>query len=250
MDKKLDHEFFLKIDEEREQKKRKAYFNGYKNFAHLEEIATKTSLKISVLASKFYADEDFNFYSNAYLKENLMVFAVALEALQKSGIKTIHYLEVGVNKGLSSLAVHLLCEQLGLACKIRGVDPYYEDGYVEGVARTINKKTKEQTLTFLRENNVQFSLVEKTSNAAFLDLIRCDDRFDLIYIDGRHELLFPLVDVGSYINLLIKNGIFLIDDYFWRDVFQIKHLFDLYAEPICESWKIAAFQVHLNPEIF
>ena len=86
MDKKLDHEFFLKIDEEREQKKRKAYFNGYKNFAHLEEIATKTSLKISVLASKFYADEDFNFYSNAYLKENLMVFAVALEALQKSGI--------------------------------------------------------------------------------------------------------------------------------------------------------------------
>lgn len=249
MKKKWDDEFFQIIDAERQTKKDNAFFDSYIKFIHLSDIATSISLELKELGRGFYHEEDFNFYSNAYLKENIIVFAAAIEFIGKK-FGQIKYLEVGVNKGISSLAVHLLAREMNFQCTIVGVDPYFEEGYVEGVKRDINKATRDKTLKFLGDNGVNFDLIESTSNAAFLNFIRSESSFNLIYIDGCHEKLFPLVDVGSYVNLLEKDGIFMIDDYFWRDVYQIKHLFDRYAERLCESWKIAAYKVHPENHIF
>lgn len=249
MNKGWDDEFFREIDAERQIKKDNSFFDSHSKFAHLSDIAASVALDLEKLGGRFYCEEDFNFYSNAYLIENVMAFAAVIESVGKK-FSQIKYLEVGVNKGMSSLAVHLLARKMNFEYKIIGVDPYFEDGYVEGVKRNINKTTRDKALRFLGENGVKFELVEKTSSAAFIDFIRSQSLFNCIYIDGCHEKLFPLIDIGSYVNLLERNGIFMIDDYFWRDVFQVKHLFDRYAERLCESWKIAAYKIHPENPIF
>lgn len=250
MNDQWNEDFFKIIDIEREKKKKLRYFDSYEKFSHLKKITEKMEIHIGKIANKFYTNEDFNFYSNAYLSENLIVFAASINKLKENNQSIIKYLEIGVNKGISSLAIQLLCNEMDIDCEIIGIDPYFEDGYIEGVSRNINKTTKNQTLDFLKQNSVNFKLIEKTSNNAFLDLIHLHEKYNMIYIDGRHEMLFPLVDIGSYINLLSKNGFILIDDYYWRDVFQIKNLFDLYAKKLCESWKIASYQVHSKNSIF
>jgi predicted O-methyltransferase YrrM len=94
----------------------------------------------------------------------------------------------------------------------------------------------------LAQAGVAFEFIEASSRKAFRSLVREDRTFELIYIDGRHERLFPLADAGSYLSLLSPGGVYMLDDYFWRDVFQIKHLFDKHASKLCESWKIAAYR--------
>jgi predicted O-methyltransferase YrrM len=230
---------FASLDKEREAKKQ-AGWAGLSPDPDRLALCRQLSQDIAAQAQAFYGDEDFNFYSNAYLPENLYVFATTLAGQPKD--QPVRYLEVGVNKGLSSLAVARLGEALGIEVTITGVDPYFAEGYVEGALRKIDKVTRDRTLAFLQQAGAKFELIEATSRGAFQALLREGRTFDLIYIDGRHEHLFPLVDVGSYINLLPPDGALLIDDYFWKDVFQIKHLFDKHAAKVCESWKIAAYR--------
>lgn len=235
---------FTSLDKEREQKKIAGWLNASPEADHLA-LCTQVSREIADLGQAFYHDEDFNFYSNAYLPENLYVFLTALRRERRS-TDPLRYLEIGVNKGISALAIAKLAKALSIDVTLTGVDPYFTEGYTEGVLRRIDKETRDKTLAFLDGAGVTLELIEASSRDAFPPLIRAHREFDVIYVDGRHERLFPLVDIGSYITLIPPGGVLLIDDYFWRDVFQLKHLFDKHAVKLVESWKIGAYLV--SPE--
>jgi predicted O-methyltransferase YrrM len=230
---------FASLDKEREAKKRA----GWVGCPDPERLAMCRTLsqELAKLGDAFYGEQDFNYYSNAYLPENLYVFATALAEPAKTR-RPSRYLEIGVNRGISALAVWKIAEALGCEVQVTGVDPYFTDGYVEGVLRRIDKTTRDRTLQFLAQAGVAFEFIEASSRKAFRSLVREDRTFELIYIDGRHERLFPLADAGSYLSLLSPGGVYMLDDYFWRDVFQIKHLFDKHDSKLCESWKIAAYR--------
>lgn len=249
----IDDEQFLRIDLERKRKKseRYLYSTKIKSLNNSLLFCKELSIQIQKEAQSYYTEEDFNFYSNSFLPENIVIFYESIMLQNKLKLKKgISYLEIGINKGISLFANAIIAKHYKVKLCLTGIDPYFKDGYIEGELRQINKNTKNKMLGFLSEHNIQINHIEKTSREAFKELLCDNKKFDIIYIDGAHEKLFPLVDIGSYINLLNKGGIILIDDYFWRDVYSIKCLLDKYAIPLMESWKIAAYQLNTKNPIF
>ena len=77
--------------------------------------------------------------------------------------------------------------------------------------------------------------------------IKCTKQpFDLIYIDGSHEGLEPLKDLGFSLELINENGIIMLDDPHWPDVNTIKELCERHYKKITESWKVAAYVPYMK----
>jgi hypothetical protein len=214
----------------------------------LEAASEQARTSVEQHARGVYGDS-WHFYSGALRREVVRSFELSIRAARKSASK-VAFLEIGSCQGVSmSLVGAILRSQdaLGTLCSI---DPYYEGGYLEGGSgpwRTdfqidVNKTTRDLALKLYGQQNLPVELLEMTSQVGLSRLIREDRRFSLIYIDGSHEHLNPMIDFGLSRVLLAPGGVVMLDDHHWPDVVPVREMCKKHMKPVTESWKIAAFQ--------
>ena len=84
--------------------------------------------------------------------------------------------------------------------------------------------------------------MEATSRVALPSLLTLGERFDLIYVDGSHEGLDPLMDLAFGLELLRDDGIIVIDDVYWDDIDPLRRILDRRLQPIVRDSKLAAYR--------
>jgi predicted O-methyltransferase YrrM len=197
---------------------------------------------------------DWNYYSNAIRRE---VVAVFLESIAATPPGPIDFLEIGSACGLSMSLVGTLLKNMNRLGSLVSIDPYFDDGYIEGEGspmRIIQRvRINAGTLPKARELYSRLGLnvehLRAPSGPGLKQLVLNDRRFDLIYVDGSHERLNPLIDFGVASLLLRPGGIILVDDHRWRDVTPVKLLCDAHAERIAQCWKVAAYRLPIENRI-
>lgn len=200
--------------------------------------------------------EQWNYYSNALRREVTHGFHHCLQTLSET-FPEIKFLEIGSCQGLSMSVIGVMAKALVERLILVSIDPYFDTGYAEGEGSpmfslsgktesppiNINKNTKASALKLYENLGLCVALIEKVSCDGLSDLIKAEQRFNLIYIDGSHEGLNPVTDFGMSMALIENGGIIILDDHFWRDVHPLKQLADLHCEKIYETWKIAAYRI-------
>jgi hypothetical protein len=208
--------------------------------------------RVGDAARAIYGD-NWNFYSDALRPEIVEGFGRTVDAFRNhNGV--VDYLEIGSCQGLSLSLISLLLREQGKLGRVVSLDPYFEHGYDEGETGPyesrlhvpIDKSTKSSAFRLYGDVGVEVELVESVSIEGLRTLIRADRRFDLIYIDGSHERLWPATDFGMCCALLRRNGIIILDDHLWPDVEPIRQLCDKHAEVIQTTWKTASYRINLE----
>jgi len=194
-----------------------------------------------------------NYYSNALRREVVAAFeACVVEATKR--FRQVNYLEIGSAQGCSMALVGWLLRAHGRLGRLVSVDPYFEQGYQEGARGVfgtcklvqIDKKARSRAIELYEAIGLDVRVIEKTSFEALPELLRERAKFQLVYIDGSHERLAPLVDFGLSALLLRRRGIVLLDDHHWPDVKAVRKLCDLHCGLVHKCWKIAAYSVELQ----
>lgn len=204
-------------------------------------------------ARKIYG-EDWNFYSNTLRPEVIDVFEKAIQAVSIEKNKPLAYLEIGSCQGVSMAVMGVLLKLYGKPSRLLSMDPYFEGGYVEGQRAPVpdrkriwvDKKTRDGAFRLYRSLDLDVRLIEKPSAEGLCELVRAEEKFDLVYIDGNHERLNPAVDFGLSCTLLNKGGVLMLDDYLWPDVHAVKKICDRHSEKICQTWKTAVYRIRLD----
>lgn len=225
-----------------------------RNYDHLQltELAQDCILRVQDSAEKIYG-KNWNYYSNALRREVAYVFERSVIELGKS-FGAVDYLEIGSAQGLSMAVIGLMLKERGLLNRLVSLDPYYESGYKEGARSVweklltidINKKTKENAQGLYSQLGLKVEQIEAKSLIGLKRLIRQDELFHLVYIDGSHEFINPAIDFGLSCAVTRENGIIMLDDHFWPDVRVIKELCDRHCVKVEESWKVAAYKMAVS----
>jgi hypothetical protein len=194
----------------------------------------------------------WNYYSDALRVEIVRGFFASLNAFP-AGDGGLDYLEIGSCQGLSMSVVGLLLRGSGRLGTLTSIDPYFEGGYIEGehgpylnpLQVAVNKTTRDSACRLYRTLELEVELRETTSLNGLVALIAEGRKFDVVYIDGAHEALWPVVDFGLSVAVLRENGVIILDDHMWPDVEPLKTLCDQYATKVQETWKTASYRVCL-----
>ena len=213
----------------------------------LSEVAADSISLVCEKAKSIYG-EGWNYYSNALRMEVAKGFDLAIERL--SNRKT-NYLEIGSCQGLSMGLIGTILKKKSLISSLVSIDPYFENGYIEGkhgpwredLNIRVDKSTKIQAETLYRNLQLPVRIIEKKSHEGLRYLIREDKKFDLVYIDGSHEGLNPIIDFGLCMGLVSEDASIILDDHYWPDVQVLKKLCDSFLEKEYESWKIAIYRI-------
>ena len=224
--------------------------NGDQSIYQLSEH-TKTSMGIVRKASQEINQNNWNYYSSALSAAAAYVFEQSIRCLN-ADYTNLKYLEIGSCQGLSMSLVALILKQHSAPQQLLSLDPYYQDEYVEGAngiwgldqTVTVNKQTRDRAFDLYNALGLPVELIEEPSSVGLRKLIQENMRFHLIYIDGSHEGMDPLRDLGLAFEVIEPGGIIMLDDHSWPDVRQVKELCDQHCEKICESWKIAAYRIN------
>lgn len=192
----------------------------------------------------------WNFYSNALRREVVHTFELAVEELSQKFTK-INYLEIGSAQGLSMSLIGSLLRGQSVLGRLVSADPYFDQGYREGkhgvwgrdVHVKMDKSARERAKSLYRAMDLDVELVEAISTEALRLLIQGGNQFHLIYIDGSHEGLDPMVDFGLSAALLHPEGVIMLDDHHWPNVYAVKDLCDQHCVKVYESWKVAAYKL-------
>jgi len=216
-----------------------------KDYSQLPLLASteQSILRIREAAESIYGIS-WNFYSDALRREIVHVFETCVKRLSSSH-QTINYLEIGSCQGLSmSLMAHLIGNANALG-KLVSIDPYFSEGYVEQNNQVaIDKTTRENAHRLYKSLQLDVEHIEDVSSVGLRSLVCGNQRFHLIYIDGAHEGMNPLRDLGLSLELIAENGIIMLDDHrTYPDVKGLKDLCDRHFEKVAECWKIAAYDV-------
>jgi predicted O-methyltransferase YrrM len=217
----------------------------------------QTSMELVQQSTIEIYGEEWNYYSNALRREVTHGFYQCLTTLATT-FQEFQFLEIGSCQGLSMGIIGTMAKALFEKTTLVSVDPYFEDGYIEGTGSpmfnltgktegdriNVNKSTKARALKLYETLGLSVDLIEKISSQGVIDLLKADQQFNLIYIDGSHECLNPITDFGLSLALIKNGGIIILDDHFWRDVNPLKQLADLHCEKIYETWKIAAYRIN------
>jgi predicted O-methyltransferase YrrM len=190
--------------------------------------------------------ETWNHYSDALRPEIALGFIKTLNAITA---QPASYLEIGSNRGLSMAFIAMLLRNRGQLGRLVSIDPYFDSGYSEGALGPyqagqhvqIDQTTKVGALRLYGALDLKVELMEQTSEVALKELVKKDEHFDLIYIDGYHEQLVPTVDFGLSYAVLSKPGVIILDDHLWPDVLPLKMLCDKHATRVQETWKTASY---------
>jgi len=216
----------------------------------LDESTEKIATNLKNKANTIYG-ESWDYYSGALARENIKAFEEAFSAANP-GNGRFKYLEIGSNQGISMSLVGLIAKSVVNDLELISVDPYYEEGYREGQGSifgtgdkhvNITKNIRDSAFQLYRSIDLDVRLIEKPSTEGLKELVRNYEECNLIYIDGFHEKLQPVIDFGLSSALLQSGGVVMIDDHYWEAVSPIKKLCDKYCMKIYESWKIAVYKV-------
>ena len=120
--------------------------------------------------------------------------------------KEFDYLEIGSFEGNSAM---FILENF-LHAKISCVDPWSQ--FTKGHENLSIKEIEENFDNNLKDYQGRFIKFKKESNQFFLDNTK---EFDLIYVDGLHHAKNVFEDCSEAWNILKKEGVMIIDDYFW-----------------------------------
>jgi predicted O-methyltransferase YrrM len=215
-----------------------------RDFSHikLSDSAINVRTRAVTFAKKIHGDR-WDHSSFASRTENLYVLEQAVAAINAPNPA---YLEIGSALGMSMSIVGSL---LPKGSRLVSIDPYFETGYLEGGRgpyeqqgrNLITKHTKSDAQRLYEILGLDVSLFEVVSSEGLRQLILKGESFDLIYIDGVHEGLQPVIDFGLSLVLLKPNGVIMLDDHRWPDVRPVKELCDDHAVKIAESWKVVAY---------
>lgn len=207
------------------------------------------SVRTTVLAAvdAIYGDS-WNYASDALRPEIAEGFVRTIDAVAQTN-QPVQYLEIGSCQGVSmSLIAGLLHDRSALGSLV-SIDPYFETGYFEtnpygiGQQMAVTKNTKACAMRLYAQLGLNVEIIERTSRDGLIELIRNARTFDLVYIDGSHEQLWPAIDFGLCNAVLRSNGVLILDDHMWPDVQPIKHLCDKHAVKIQETWKTASYRL-------
>lgn len=194
---------------------------------------TEESIHCVEIAAKSVYGDNWNFYSNALRREVVKVFESCVQRLSASN-QAIDYCEIGSCQGLSMSIFARLLKDADALGRLVSIDPYFSEGYVEGLLGIwkknneiiINIKTKENAYKLYNLLQIEVEHIEEISSVGLKKMVCENQRFNLIYIDGSHEGMNPLKDLGFSLDLIVKNGIIVLDDHHWQDVKVIKDLLD------------------------
>jgi len=215
----------------------------------LNERDERVRTKVQAAAAAIYGDS-WNYYSDALRPEIAEGFVRTIDAVSQTN-QPVRYLEIGSCQGLSmSLIAGLLHDRNALGSLV-SIDPYFETGYIEGGSGpyakaeqvAVTKNTKACAMRLYAQLGLNVEIIERTSADGLIELIRNARTFDLVYIDGSHEQLWPAIDFGLCNAILRSNGVLILDDHMWPDVQPIKHLCDKHAAKIQETWKTASYRL-------
>ncbi|MDZ4814533.1 MAG: class I SAM-dependent methyltransferase [Pseudomonadota bacterium] len=190
----------------------------------------------------------WNYYSDALRPEIVQGFIASIDALP-SDVAKIDYLEIGSCQGLSMALIGGLLQARGRLGSLTSVDPYFEKGYVENspyevsIQVGVDKSTKERAVALYARLSLPVKIIEQTSLDGLRMLIGAGQRFQLVYIDGVHESLWPMVDFGLSCAVIVNGGVLILDDHLWPDVRPIKLLCDTHAKKVQETWKTASYRI-------
>jgi predicted O-methyltransferase YrrM len=215
----------------------------------LRERDERIRTTVQAAAAAIYGDS-WNYYSDALRPEIAEGFVRTVDAVAQTN-QSVQYLEIGSCQGLSmSLIAGLLRDRSALGSLV-SIDPYFETGYVEGEIGpykkaervAVTKNTKACAMRLYAQLGLNVEIIECTSGDGLIELIRNARTFDLVYIDGSHEQLWPAIDFGLCKAVLCSNGVVILDDHMWPDVQPIKQLCDKHAIKIQETWKTASYRL-------
>ncbi len=148
-------------------------------------------------------------FTNDYFSGNLHNFQTIKKYLG-SGRKDLDILEIGCHEGRSTTWIidNLLdCKDSELTC----IDPYLLDDETTPVHEDTQKIFMSNVSKSKYPQKVIFH--NSTSHDILPRLIRDDQSYDFIYVDGSHLAADVLFDAVNSWQLLKKTGIILFDDY-------------------------------------
>jgi hypothetical protein len=117
------------------------------------------------------------------------------------------------------------------------VDPFYKSGTVKGItSKFVDEEVKKKFLyNISNSTNSDKIIFHNTTSDKFFVLNT--KTFNLIYIDGCHELGYIERDMTNSFNCLCKNGIMWMDDYCGGDG-KIKLFMDKWLDTYKSKFKL------------
>jgi predicted O-methyltransferase YrrM len=191
----------------------------------------------------------WNYYSGSLSREIVKTFESSVLNLIPH-FQSVNFLEIGSNQGISMSVIARMLKSQGVLGKLVSIDPYFENGYVEGLRSPwkrkdkikVDKSNKVRAFELYKSLDIDVELLETISVDALVQLIKDGRKFHLIYIDALHEGLNPMIDFVLSSVLLHPNGILMLDDYHWPDVAVVKSLCDNHYIKIHECWRTVAYK--------
>jgi hypothetical protein len=215
----------------------------------LDPVSIEASRRVEEHARAIYGDA-WDFYSGALRREVVRSFELSVAAARQVADR-VNFLEIGSSQGVSMGLIGSMLHAHGAAGALTSLDPYFENGYEEGGKGPwgvdfhigIDKRTRHAALRLYQSLDLQVELIEETSLNGLARLIRQRRTYDLIYIDGSHEGLNPVVDFGLSRALASPGAIIVLDDPYWPDIVPLRELCGKHLKTVAKCWKIAAFQL-------
>jgi predicted O-methyltransferase YrrM len=223
----------------------------------LDDTSEDIVRTVRTCAEKIHKDNNlgWNYYSNALRREVVETFAKSVLAVTGLFGK-VNYLEIGSAQGLSMSLIGLMLKAKDKLSQLTSIDPYFDAGYREGSSGPWNKEyqvkitklTKQYAFDLYQSLKIDVELLEVPSSEGLRSLLKANRKYHIIYIDGSHEYLNPIIDFGLSCALLHTGGIIMLDDHHWPDVQVIKSLCDKHCKKIHECWKVASYTIEKDNE--
>lgn len=214
-----------------------------------------TALMIDKVAAEVIGD-NHETYSGATAAEVASGFGVCIDHLANQ--KRIDYLEIGSAKGKSMGFIGSYCQHKKIEFKGVSVDPYFEEAYIEGADQPdnylgarrayvapIDSRSRQEAMALWEKLSLDVEQIRKTSKDGLKELISQQKKFNLIYIDGLHDGITPVMDFLHGLQLISDQGIIILDDRHWANVHYLRKICDNTPnmKKIFENWKISAYAV-------
>lgn len=162
---------------------------------------------------------------------------------------SVDFLEIGSYNGVSMAVIGHLLRELGLVRTLVSVDPYFDAGYSETPPRNQGEphvkpatlRAYDKARALYRALDLPVDIVRTESARALSAFITSCRSFDLVFVDGMHEGLHPMTDVGLAMNVLRPRSVLMIDDTPWPDIAPVKALCDRHLMRIHQIGNKAAY---------
>jgi predicted O-methyltransferase YrrM len=205
------------------KKDRKKFIKNYQNF-----------LKKKKITCDFFSRNVFDWFG----------------ILNKLKNKKFDYLEIGSFEGNSALFILEYFKNSNLVCVDQWKQLYESDGTKEGY-----EKFSIDLIEKNFDNNLKDYVGRFTKNKISSDLFfnENDKQFDIIFVDGSHYADDVANDCINSWLVLKKNGILILDDFFWKGYDDLKdnpaYAINKFLKKIKNDYKIISltkFQLHLK----